>query len=117
MSSIKLQPRALRHKDAAAYLAVNVNYFNKNIRPYLTEIKYGPQMVAFDRCELDDWFDNYMSSNGRPSQLKGDIDKWDERKSPVSLTGRAPGMSTRLSEGQGFAKALERVKSKKLKNI
>ena len=65
-----IQPRVIRHKDAARYLGVNVNYFNKFIRPQLTEIVYGPQMIAFDRCELDDWFDNYKASNGRSGEAK-----------------------------------------------
>ena len=58
MAAMDIQPRVIRHKDAPSYLGVNVNYFNKFIRPQLTEIVYGSQMIGFDRCELDEWFDN-----------------------------------------------------------
>ena len=43
-----IQPRVIRLKDAPAYLGVNMNYFNKHIRPHLPEIRYSVQMVGFD---------------------------------------------------------------------
>ena len=47
---MKVEPRVIRHKDAPTYLGVNINYFDKNIRPDITEIKFGPQMIGYDHC-------------------------------------------------------------------
>jgi hypothetical protein len=41
------------------------NRFNADVRPYVTTVRIGTQGVAFDRLELDDWFDDYKSCNGR----------------------------------------------------
>lgn len=48
-----LQPRFIRFKLAPGYLAMDKNRFNREVRPYLTEIPIGTQGIAFDRLELD----------------------------------------------------------------
>ena len=112
MASFSIQPRVIRHRDAPAYLGVNVAYFDKLIRPFLTEIRYGPQMVAFDRCELDEWFDKFKISNGRQSFGTEGIKKAcrpRNNKSQVSSSGERLGGSTRKSLEEEFAKAVEQA--------
>jgi hypothetical protein len=113
----EILPRVIRLRDAPHYLGMNPNLFNDEVRPHLTEIPIGKQGIGFDRLDLDAWFEDYKSRNGRPGKRKG-VDKlWDARRSLVSLTGKGYGTSTRLSEEEEFAKALERATSKKRKSI
>ena len=60
-------PRFIRFKDAPAYLGMDRNRFNREVRPFLTEIPVGIQGIAFDRLDLDGWADEYKSRNGRPT--------------------------------------------------
>jgi len=114
MQSIVI-PRLIRLRDAPRYLGMDVNRFNAEVRPYLTEIPIGKQGIAFDRIDLDAWADQYKTRNGRPGKRKGANKPWDVRRSQASSTGTGHGISTKLSEEEEFAKALERVTSKKLK--
>jgi len=107
-----LLPRGIRLKDAPGYLGMNRNRFNAAVRPYVTEIKYSTQCIVFDRLELDNWFVDYKSRNGRPGQPKGER-PWDARKRQGSLKGPVSGISTSKSTGGVFAKAVEQVTSKK----
>jgi len=105
-------PRVIRLKDAYQYLGMDRNRFNDEVRPYLTEIRYGTQCVAFDRLDLDVWFDDYKSRNGRPGQPKGER-PWDGKERQGSSKGPVPGISINKSTGGEFAKAVEQVASKK----
>lgn len=49
----RITPRLLRFRDAPAYLGMDRNRFNAEVRPYLVEIRIGQQGIAFDRLELD----------------------------------------------------------------
>ena len=64
-ASIALLPRLVRLRDAPAYLGMDRNRFNREVRPHLTRIPIGQQGVAFDRLELDAWVEDYISRNGR----------------------------------------------------
>jgi hypothetical protein len=44
-------PRLLRYRDAPGYLGMDRNRFNREVRPYVTEIPIGRQGIAFDRLE------------------------------------------------------------------
>jgi hypothetical protein len=112
MTSIVL-PRLIRLRDAPQYLGMDPNRFNAEVRPYLTEIPIGKQGIGFDRLDLDAWFEDYKSRNGRPGKRKGVDKPWDARKSQVLSTGKGHGISTKLSEEDAFAKALARATSKK----
>jgi hypothetical protein len=57
----QLLPRVIRIRDAPFYLGMDKNRFNTEVRPSLTEIKIGTQGIAFDRLELDAWFDAYKN--------------------------------------------------------
>lgn len=58
-------PKLIRLRDAPEYLGVNINFFNKHIRPALTELPLGQQMIAFFRDELDDWATAYKEEHGK----------------------------------------------------
>ena len=108
---MRVEPRVIRHKDAPTYLGVNVNYFNKHIRPELLEISFGPQMIGYDKIDLDRWLDDYKARNGRPGKGK-------EAKKPIRQKSKEfqvlscvekPGGSTRNLEAKEFAKAVKRA--------
>ncbi len=67
-----LLPRLIRLRDAPAYLGMDRNRFNAEVRPLLTEIPIGGQGIAFDRLELEAWVDEYKSRNGRPGHPNGE---------------------------------------------
>ena len=46
-------PRLIRQRDAPAYLGMDRNRFDDEVRPFVTEIPY-PRYAVFDRIELDD---------------------------------------------------------------
>ena len=50
-------PRLIRLKDASKYLGMDKNRFNKEVRPFVPEIRISVQGVGFDRIDLDQWFD------------------------------------------------------------
>ncbi len=60
----ELLPRLIRFKDAPRYLGMDRNRFNKEVRPYLTQIPIGTQGIAFDRLDLDAWVDNINTVAG-----------------------------------------------------
>ncbi|MBK6739449.1 MAG: hypothetical protein IPG64_17160 [Haliea sp.] len=53
-------PRLLRARDAPFCAGMDRNKFNRELRPYLTEIPLGKQAIAFDRLELDAVIDEYI---------------------------------------------------------
>ena len=64
-ATVVLLPRLVRFRDAPAYLGMDRNRFNHEVRPFLTKIPIGQQGIAFDRLELDAWVEDYISRNGR----------------------------------------------------
>jgi hypothetical protein len=112
-ASVVLLPRLVRFRDAPAYLGMDRNRFNREVRPNLTNIPIGRQGIAFDRLELDAWVEEYISCNGRPGRLQGERlwDAVEDRRASVS--GAAFGTSTNGSKGGEFAKALAQIKSRK----
>jgi len=112
---MKIEPRIIRLKDAPGYLGMDKNKFNELVRPYVNEIRYGSQSVAFDRLDLDAWIDDYIRCNGRPGR-KGGYNPWRKRKFPASSKGAVSGTSTRDYEAREFEKALEAVTYRKRKD-
>jgi hypothetical protein len=112
-----LMPRVLRLRDAPRYLGMNRNLFNAEVRPCVTEVRIGRQGIAFDRLELDAWWEHYQSRNGRPAARR--IEPWDERTNgyAASSIGAVSGTSTRESEVAAFAKALANTTSAKRRSI
>ena len=112
-SAPAIAPRLIRFRDAPRYLGMDRNRFNAEVRPYLTEVPVGKQGVGFDRLEIDAWFEDYKSRNGRPAR-KG-ASTWDVGEYPASSGEAESGMSTSASAGGEFAKALEQLNSRKPK--
>ena len=90
---MQIQPRLIRLRDAPAYLGMDRNRFNREVRPTLTELRIGRQGVAFDRLEMDAWVDHYMRCNGRPtSTLRGES-LWDASEARGSGIAAGSGIS------------------------
>ena len=106
------QNRGIRLMDAPGYLGMDRNRFNAEVRPYLTEMRYGTQCVCFDRLDLDAWFDEYKSRNGRPGQPIGEL-TWDVKERRGSSKEPVHGTSTNKSTGVEFDRALAQLASKK----
>jgi hypothetical protein len=106
-------PRLIRFRDAPAYLGMDRNRFNAEVRPKLREVPIGVQGIAFDRLDLDAWADDYVNRNGRAPVTKGVI-TWGTEGCQDSGLSMASGMSESASEAMAnFAKALNRVNTKK----
>ena len=58
-------PRFIRLKNAPAYLGMDRNRFNDEVRPKLITIPIGVQGIAFDRLDLDAWAEDYKQLKGR----------------------------------------------------
>ena len=106
-------PRVIRMREAPTYLGMDRNRFNLIVRPHLTEVSMGIQGLAFDRLDLDAWWEQYKSRNGRPAARR--IKPWDKQKEecPVSSSEAESGISTKKSEAAEFARALESATSGK----
>jgi hypothetical protein len=113
---LHIAPRVIRFKDAPAYLGMDRNRFNAEVRPYVTEIRMGKQGVAFDRLDLDAWWDDYKSRNGRPGHPEIGGLTWDKKQRRVSSSVTGSGTSTSSTGAAAFAKALARVSSRKRRN-
>ena len=108
-------PRFIRLRDAPFYLGMDINRFNREVRPQICEIRIGIQGIAFDRLDLDEWGEQYKTRNGRPSQQTGVI-KWDAKNHQDCANEKTvSGISKNSSSELKFAKALERASSKKRK--
>jgi predicted DNA-binding transcriptional regulator AlpA len=118
-----IQPRFIRFGDAPGYLGMCRDEFNKTVRPNVREFPIGKQGVAFDRHELDEWADAYITAkaiekaanqdNNRPrSERQGDT-RWREEQSPGSTRRVVSGRSIKSSGASDFEKALALVTGKK----
>lgn len=67
MQSKNILPRIIRLKNAPSYIGMDINRFNKEVRPFLIEIPIGKQGIGFCRLALDAWVDQYIQRNGRPA--------------------------------------------------
>src|SRR5215510_14640270 len=70
-------PRLIRLRDAPAYLGMDKNRFNREVRRLVTVIPIGKQGIAFDRLDLDAWADEHKRRYGRPAAERSK--PWDER--------------------------------------
>jgi hypothetical protein len=112
-SAASLLPRLIRLRDAAYYLGMDKNRFNREVRPHVTEVRIGIQGIGFDRLELDRFADQYVARNGRPAA--GGKEPWDESAFQVSSVAVKSGTSTNASEVDDFRKALAKATSRRLK--
>ena len=82
------QNRFRRQKDVPEFFGVTRGFFNKFIRPELTEIWLGntPQAgIVYDIIDLHALADRIKISNGRPER-KGEDNIWDEPKESQDYT-------------------------------
>lgn len=121
-----IQPRFIRFGDAPGYLGMCRDEFNKTVRPHVREFPIGKQGVAFDRHELDEWADAYITAraiekaanqdNNRPRSERQGEKLWREKRLPVSTKKVGSGKSIRSSGASEFEKALALVTGKKQSN-
>ena len=113
---MSILPRFLRFRDAPAYCGMGRAIYNKEVRPYLTEIHIGTQGIAFDRLEVDAVLDEYKQRNGRPAS-KGGM-KWDAKERRASLRETESGTSIRSSKDMGdFVNLVRQEKSRKQNGV
>lgn len=60
-SRLKFLPCVIRAKDAHVYLGMERNRFNREVKPHLH--------VAYDRLDLDEWWEEYKRRNGQLGAL------------------------------------------------
>ena len=108
-----LQPRLIRLRDAPYFFGMDKNRFNREVRPFLTEIRVGKQGVAFDRLEMEAAAEDYKARNGRPTANFERRKLWDNANRQASPGVVGSGTSTKTSSERAFAKALERAISRK----
>ena len=111
-----IQPRFVRQKDVSNFFGVTRGYFDKHLRPLLTEIPLGnnPQAgIVYDLYDLHALADIMKERNGRPAK-GGNI--WDAKQlvsnlsiARVVLTGKSKGHSSTNE----LDKALARHRKKK----
>src|SRR5690349_17020955 len=109
-------PRFIRLRDAPAYLGMDKNRFNREVRPCVLTLRIGIQGIAFDRVDLDAWADDYKNRNGCHAARSHRSKSWEPRKCQASPSTVGLGISTRCSEERAFAKALEQARSSKPRN-
>jgi hypothetical protein len=117
LTSASGAPRFIRLRDAAAYLGMDKNRFNRDVRPLLCAIPIGTQGIAFDRVDLDAWADEYKNRNGRPAAQPNRGKLWETKERRASKNVAAYGTSTSSSEEHAFARALERATFSKQRSI
>jgi hypothetical protein len=111
----ELLPRLVRFRDAPAYLGMDRNRFNREVRPTVPEIRIGIQGIAFDRLDLDAWVEQYKGCSGRPAVTNyRSLELWDAKYRPaLSKEKEACGTSKRGSSDIDFEKALGLIRSSK----
>ena len=108
-----MDPRVIRLRDAAKYLGMDKNRFNNGVRPYITEIPVGTQGIGFDRLDLDAWFEDYKSRNGRPGHAMERSASWGRKSHQDSSNVVESGTFRKKSANVALDAALERALSKK----
>ncbi len=97
------------------------NRFNAQVRPYVSEVRIGSQGIAFDRLELDAWWEHCKSRNER--RPKAFVLEDDICQKPTECQGSAVKVASgtsknaakkRLADGSEKARAhLRDVRQKK----
>ena len=107
----KIQPRFTRQKKGHEFFAVSRGYFDKNIRPFLTEIWWGdtPQSgISYDVLEMNALADKIVERNGRPAK-KGE-ETWDvKQKVPVLKLSKSSDLPTGISTVPSTEDELDKV--------
>ena len=108
-----IQPRLLRPKDAAKYLAMNKNQFNNLVRPFIPHHEWGERSIAFDIQDLNNWLDR-KRTNVIPPKQSMETTSWQEEQKD-SQKGAIFGTSAKRSKENDFTKALAQANLKRPK--
>jgi hypothetical protein len=111
MAISKTQPRFIRQNKVPEFFAVSRGFFDKYIRPSLTEIWWGdtPQSgISYDVLEMNALADKIVERNGRPAKKGEKI--WDVKQQVSSLsnarvipTGTLKGRSSKAELDKALA--------------
>ena len=92
----KIQPRFYSQKEVPKFFGKSRGFFDKHIRPYLTEIRWGDAAqsgVSYDVLEMNALADKIVERNGRPAKKGEKI--WDVKQQVSSLSdGMVPPTGT-----------------------
>jgi hypothetical protein len=112
-----IQPRFIKHKDAPDFFGVSRGFFDQDIRPSLTEIRWGdsPQSgISYDVLELHALADRIVERNERPAEKGKSI--WDGKQQvSSSLKEKIPNIGTLMgrSSATELEEALAQYRKKK----
>ncbi|OIQ74779.1 hypothetical protein GALL_435620 [mine drainage metagenome] len=97
------------------------NRFNREVKPFLVAVPIGIQGIAYDRVDLDTWWEEYKRCNGQPGALCKEGEAPWGNECQVYTAGQTSsavcGTLTKSSAVNAFAKAVERATKKKRKGI
>jgi hypothetical protein len=109
MGNQYIEPRFVRVRDAPGIFGVDRNYFNRVIRPRLTEIRLSKQAIGFDIREIHEVADELKEQYGRKADCSGGV-AWERSKYPVSSGAKvASGTSTRCTKADEFVEAVTQL--------
>ena len=118
MSDSKIPPKVIRLRDAPAYLGMDKNRFNREVRPTLAVIPIGIQGIGFERLDLDAWMEDYKQRSGRPAvNYSRSKALWDAKSRQGYANVATSGISKNKSLDSAFEKALALSYSAKPKTI
>ena len=110
-----IPPRFIRQRDAPAYLGMDRNRFDAEVRPELTEIPLGDRSIAYDRLDLDAWADEYKEARGRPGRTRKGAKTCEPGPKASILPSTASGLPTSSTEGSEFSSGSARSPKRKPK--
>jgi predicted DNA-binding transcriptional regulator AlpA len=109
-----MQPRLIRLRDAANYLGMDRNRFNKEVRPFLITLKIGQQGIAFDRKDLDQWANEFKKHQGQPAQCTL---RWQSHEIKSILKEKKQAMQSKKSIDEEFQQLTDQLLRKKNRNL
>lgn len=89
MKRDQILPRVLRYRDAPGYLGMCKQEFDKTVRPFITEFPIGAQGVGFDRYEIDEWADAYITANAIQKAPKAEPTRTNAHQQAVDKSRQA----------------------------
>ena len=111
MAILIIQQRFYRQKEVPGFFGVSRGYFDKNIRPSLTEIWWGdtPQSgISYDVLEMNALADKIVERNGRPAKKGEKI--WDVKIENRDCTSsKDPALNSGMYKAPSSANELEKV--------
>lgn len=110
---LHLLPRAVRARDAPAYLGVDRNRFNREFKPLLRIVVLGHRIRCYDRLDLDEIWETMKVRNGRPgAESSTEKTPWQNAQLESGKKQTAHGQSTKLSSADAFTNALDQLIAK-----